>query len=356
MQGDSITLVNLSRRLEEASWIDQQTAAVFLEFAIFNANINLFQHCLFLFELTSGGNFINSARFYPINLLDINNSSLFSFKILINLFYLTFIAILMFHELKAIIKMRSAYFKQAYNYIDLSIIAFSWAAFSIFIYRLYASYDIYNQLGKQQQSFINFQYTSTCDILLSYFLGFAAFFASLRFIKILRFNKRVVVFLQAFKTSIGELSSFAVVFLITWLSFVQVFYLILNNETLQFSSFQKSMATCFQIILGKFNTESFIASKSSLTPFLFVAYNVIITFVLINIFVSILISNFDLARLDNQLDREDPEMFNYLKEKLFSLKYLFHENIKESNPKYREIMETVESRIDELINKIKLVI
>jgi hypothetical protein len=102
------------------------------------------------------------------------------------------------------------------------------------------------------------------------------------------------------------------------MSFVQAIYLILNNEALEFSSLPNTMYTCFQIILGKFNADLFYDAESMVAPILFVAYNVCVVFVMLNIFVSILIESFNLVRVDKQLYEEDPELFSYLKSLLSS--------------------------------------
>ena len=55
------SLLNQIQALERLNWIDAQTSAIFLEFTLFNPNVNLFQHCLFVSEITLGGNFVISS-------------------------------------------------------------------------------------------------------------------------------------------------------------------------------------------------------------------------------------------------------------------------------------------------------
>jgi hypothetical protein len=46
------------------------------------------------------------------------------------------------------------YFRNAYNYFDLAIIAFSWAAFSMYLYRLYAANEIYTKLKQTDKNIV----------------------------------------------------------------------------------------------------------------------------------------------------------------------------------------------------------
>jgi hypothetical protein len=315
------SLLNQIRDLEKLNWIDAQTSAVFLEFTLFNPNVNLFQHCLLVFEITSGGNFVTSSQLTPLNIFDLNDSSVISLKIILFLIYLGFVCILMALEARELMKSKWIdYFSNAYNYFDLAIVAFSWASFSMYLYRLYSAYDIYNKLKRNEDLlFINFQYIASCQILFDFLMGSCVFFAALRLIKILQFSKRVIVFAHAFKRSLNEFFSFGLIFMIMWMSFVQVFYLLLNTEAKGFSSIFASMESCFQIILGKFNSNAFVDSKSFLSEPMFVAYNVIILFIMVNLLVSILVNGFDLARNDNDLSQDDVDILSYIVAEISSL-------------------------------------
>ena len=46
--------------------------------------------------------------------------------------------------------------------------------------------------------FINLQFIISYDLLVYYFLGLFVAFSTLRFIKVFRFNKRIIVFLVCF--------------------------------------------------------------------------------------------------------------------------------------------------------------
>ena len=49
---------------------------------------------------------------------------------------MTFIVVLIVKEVQVLVKTGRKYFQDCYNYIELIIIGFSWAAFSIYLYRM----------------------------------------------------------------------------------------------------------------------------------------------------------------------------------------------------------------------------
>jgi len=357
MIGNASFLTDSLVMLQEKEWIDKQTAAVFVEFTLYNPNINLYQYCSIVFEILQSGNFVNSALFYP---LDLNSNDLISAKYLLGIAYLLCIVILMAIECKQLYKLRLQYFKQFYNYIDILIIAFSWSSFSMFLYRLYASFSIYTLLSKKglRNKFINLQYIASYDQNMTYFFAACAAFVTLRFIKVLRFNKRIILFLEAFKRSLKDLFSFGIVFLVVFMSFVQAIYFLMNSETYEFSSIHKAMETCFQIILGKFNANAFLLSKSFLAPFLFSIYNVVMLFLMINIFVTILMEHYNLTREDESLNIHDPHLFSYLISKVRTLMFWRKDNKKEDETKvhvYIDVIESLPSRFDDIVARLNKV-
>ena len=90
----------------------------------------------------------------------------------------------------------------------------------------------------------------------------------------------------------------------------------MNAENKEFASIYKSMESCFQIILGKFNSDAFVDSKSFSSEPMFVAYNVIILFIMVNLMVAILVNGFDLARNDNDLNNVDVDVLAYIKDNI----------------------------------------
>ena len=93
MIGDSQSMRNNLKILESMEWIDRNTAAIFLEFTLYNPNLNLYQYCIIVFEIVSTGSFVNSVDFRSIDMSNVNNTGLASFKILMYLIYLMFIII-----------------------------------------------------------------------------------------------------------------------------------------------------------------------------------------------------------------------------------------------------------------------
>jgi hypothetical protein len=192
-------------------------------------------------------------------------------------------------------------------------------------------------------------------------LAFCAAFGTLRFLKLLRFNKKIIIYMIAFKKSLGELLSFGVIFVILWMSMVQTFYLIFNNYLTEFSTIIKSMSTCFEMILGKFAIQRLIDANGLFGTTLFFTYNILIVFVLINIFLTILIDNYNEVKADSSfLDDQDPDLYEYLKSLFYSFVPkkigLHNEENKLQHYEYKDSIALFPSKINRLLFKIDKVL
>ena len=98
--------------------------------------------------------------------------------------------------------------------------------------------------------------------LMNILLGLCAFLATLKLLKLLRFHPKVNYISAAIESSKSDLLSFSVVFVLIWFAFVQLMYLFYNEKSVGFSSVLRTMLTCFQIILGKFELADILQVSS----------------------------------------------------------------------------------------------
>lgn len=84
--------------LQQFSWIDRQTRAIFVEFTTYNPNINLLMVATILIEILPTGTFLTTARFEPLNLFNELSGNGTTFKIVIYIIYVLLILYSMVYE------------------------------------------------------------------------------------------------------------------------------------------------------------------------------------------------------------------------------------------------------------------
>lgn len=300
--------------LQQMNWIDRQTRAVVAEFSLFNPNINLLMVCSVLFEILPSGNLLAKARFEPVNLFSEVNAA----KIASQIVYMAFILYFMIKEVRALIKSGfKAYITQFWSIIEWLIIAISWATFGLFFQRLSAAADV-QQFFKQTSGYgyykmdlIN-ESNSVFTVCLALCMGLA----SIKFLKLFRFNNKIYSLALTLNKCAKELIGFGLIFALIWLAFVQLMYLMFVERLSSFSSVLSSMEASFEIMLGGFYVSPLIKDYPLIGSLIYVLFNVFVVFLLLNIFISIVCDSFRTVSEDLHNRENELEMFDYLSEKL----------------------------------------
>ncbi len=116
--------INSARNLEEHNWLDRYTAAVFIEFAIYNANINLFSYVTFLLEFSPMGNINPYPWVHTFRLYDYTSAEDIQ-AITISLTYLLFVLSLIYFIIKEVDDIKRSgrkYLLSLSNWLEMSII------------------------------------------------------------------------------------------------------------------------------------------------------------------------------------------------------------------------------------------
>ena len=110
--------------LMENLWIQRGTRAVFLDFTVYNANLNLFCVVSLLFEFPATGGVIPGATFRTVKL--IRYVSMFDYFIMAcEGIYTVFILYYLVEEFLEILKIGGPYFKSFYNNLDVIVVVLS---------------------------------------------------------------------------------------------------------------------------------------------------------------------------------------------------------------------------------------
>ena len=81
----------------------------------------------------------------------------------------------------------------------------------------------------------------------------------LKFLKLLRFNKRIDMLSKSLRYARTDLSSFGFVFLIFIVAYALMGFAIFGRTLSNFKTFATSLTTCFRMLLGEINAPDMFA-------------------------------------------------------------------------------------------------
>jgi len=336
--------------LKEMQWIDRQTRAVFVEFSSFNPNINLIMVSTILVEFLSSGSILTTARFDPLNLFA--ESSGISFKTISEIILFAFIVYFMYIQLRDLYKRGILeYLSDFWSYIEWFIISTAWISFAMLIYRLIVAQQVLDFFKRTSgYGYMKLQSVNDCNLTLTYSLGLCVAFSTIKYLKMLRFNKHITQLGLTLKSCLSELMSFSMILFLIWMAFVQLMYLFYGSYLGGYATLIKSAETAFVVMLGNFDSSQYLQQNPYIGPFIFSAYNIVMICFILNIFISIITDAFEKIRLEYMSNpNREFHFWSTGKEMVFNVfKTKQENNLSKRKSKYRDHLCVFPKRVDQL--------
>ncbi|CAF0742236.1 unnamed protein product [Didymodactylos carnosus] len=315
-RGKMIDMIQNITLLRDLSWIDKQTRAVFIKLNMYNPNVNIFIYVTFLLELLPTGGVFTEARFEPLTIMQINDGKFqisFQTKLICSILYMLFIVYYMMREIRLLIKMKTAYFREFWTYTEWGIIACSWSGMGVYFWRIYEGNRIGTLFAQTNgYIYIDLQLASYLNDVLTFLLGFCCFFGTIKFLRLLRFNRRMSILATTLQTAARDLLSFGFMFSIVFVAFLCLFYLLFVTTLWECSDFLKAAQMCFEMMLLKFNVSDLMRAGPILGPLCFSMFIVFVVFICMNMFISIINDYFKQVRSDIAKQSNEYEMMTFM--------------------------------------------
>ncbi|XP_037093243.1 uncharacterized protein LOC119113030 [Pollicipes pollicipes] len=295
---------------------NKRTRAVSVEFSLFNAQVNLFVGCTIVAELSPDGGIVPFFKFEPVRLLNYH-SGFGLFVLICDVTFVGFIIYYTVREAKRARKQKKQYMSDPWNYLELGVIVLGYTAIVFYLYRMFLASKIVDTYKKTRgRGYIKLQYVTYLDEVFGYMIGFLVFFGTLKFIKLLRFNKRMGFLTSTLKQCAGDLWGFIVIFLVIFCSFSFTFFLLFGYAMEDFSNFVISIESSFAMMLGRFHFREIQHANAILGPIMFFIFTISMTCVFINIFLTIIIRSFQAVKLDLMKQSNEYEVIDFLVNRL----------------------------------------
>lgn len=152
--------------------------------------------------------------------------------------------------------------------------------------------------------------------MLLYLLALLVFWANLKFLKLLRFNKTIGLLSSTLRYCSKSLINFSIMFGLVFFAFIHCFYLVYLPSLEVFSDLIRTAEQCFMMMVGKFNFSDMAKASPILGTLMFFLYMVIVFFILLTMFVGIITEAFSAVNDDIKKQSNDYEMVDFIVEKI----------------------------------------
>ena len=199
-------------RLKQQQWLDRLSRALIIEFTLFNPSTNLFNFVAIVFEFPPSGGLVHFHSVLSFQLFRPTLTTDSWFLILCELTYFFFMFLFLVRAVKQIYRKRCSYFGEFWNLVEITVLILAVLAIAFYFYREKLGKELISRVTmKKPDKFINFQQAVYWDLLYTYILSLIVFFVMLKFINLLKFNKRIRMLARTLKIAWYPLGCFGII-------------------------------------------------------------------------------------------------------------------------------------------------
>ncbi|XP_016864832.1 polycystin-2-like protein 2 isoform X1 [Homo sapiens] len=284
------------------SWITRGTRVIFIDFSLYNANVNLFCIIRLVAEFPATGGILTSWQFYSVKLL--RYVSYYDYFIAsCEITFCIFLFVFTTQEVKKIKEFKSAYFKSIWNWLELLLLLLCFVAVSFNTYYNVQIFLLLGQLLKSTEKYSDFYFLACWHIYYNNIIAITIFFAWIKIFKFISFNKTMSQLSSTLSRCVKDIVGFAIMFFIIFFAYAQLGFLVFGSQVDDFSTFQNSIFAQFRIVLGDFNFAGIQQANPILGPIYFITFIFFVFFVLLNMFLAIINDTYSEVKADYSIGR-----------------------------------------------------
>ena len=205
------------------------------------------------------------------------------------------------------------FFDSTWNVIDFFTVGLSIIAIILYTSRMLLVREMTKEFNETQgNKYIRLTYVAMVDEYYTYVLGTLIFASTLKFNRLLGFQKTFMQVSATIRLCFTGLSTFFVEFVIVFLGFTSFFYFVLKDAVDDFRDFVRAVENTMAMSIGKFNFGE-LRAADEIAAWIFFIFSVVVNMILINMIMAII--NFALEEIkENEEDFQNKfELLDYLK-------------------------------------------
>lgn len=281
--------------LNQFNWLDRFTSAVLVEFTVFNSRVSLFSAVWIPVEFSPSGHVVSSHVIRTIHVYNVGggySAALLVCQIMLVLFIIYFI----YKETKEMAQRRKLYLLQFLNWVELAQIL---TALAFVVIHILKEIELFANTAKLHENifqFISFDKEVLLDDIETALLALMMFFNTLKFLYLFRFNRHVNHLSDVMKASALELLNCSLGFVVFLFAFSHFGFLQFGRELQDYSSPMNTIQSLLiQGVVGD-RAAHLQDCHAIIGPLFFIVYNICLQAFWINIFIAILIRDYQTAK------------------------------------------------------------
>ena len=304
--------MEVTEHLRAHDWIDDLTAAVFIEFTVFNPSSSLFSVVRGVYQRLRTGAAIALVDVKTFALYPSSDVRFQSFYEVCQLLFLIVIVVCFVAEMVNFIR-EKRYLHQLWNWVELALLVVSLVAVVMsFLKGKYISILV-KDVQQNPYATVSSDYVVRWSNQQTLWLSMAIFILTLKLLRLIRFNPHICQMQGTLRRSVRPVLSFAFVFAVAVAAFSFFGFVGFGSQVVIFSSLYQSFRTNLLMSIGKqIDYVEIHEFNSTLQMIYFFCYFLFILAVLLNIFIAVLVDSYADVRNTQEEDFADAKLGDFM--------------------------------------------
>uniref|UniRef100_F6RF39 Polycystin 1 like 3, transient receptor potential channel interacting n=1 Tax=Ornithorhynchus anatinus TaxID=9258 RepID=F6RF39_ORNAN len=254
---------SILKHLKQGHWLDRRTKSLFVEFTVYNANVNLFCVVTLIMESSEVGAFSTSVE---LDTLHFHSQKGFTQENAAQVIFCLLLLYYIFLQGRRLKQQRKSYFFKKSNILDLSIILISFIVVGLHMKRDFLHKRDMKRYFRDRSRNISFYQTIKVNSALTYVTGFLVLLTIIRLWTLMRLSARLYVITRTLKRAWDEVLGFLLIITILLAGYSITFNLLFGWSISDYRTIFDSTVAIIGLLMGIFNyNESPNPSLPSLT-------------------------------------------------------------------------------------------
>ena len=305
--------------LHKFGWIDRQTRAILLQFSIYNPNTGYLSIATYHFEILPTG-YGNPFPTIDTLLLTSTQTGFYQFYLICQLLFIIMVFLFVLKEVYKIYRNRCAYFRDAWNWVEILQIIFSFLV--VVFYVIKSKMVLKSAIKVKENPFVSVSFGEAISWhhAENAVLAIAVFIVTVKLLRMIRFNPHISIMMTSFRVSRRLLFSYSIIFTIIFLSYAQFGLLAFGSDIPRYSTFQRMLYSEFLMCIGgKMDFAELKRANRVLGPLFGFSFNMLMAFIFLNFFVAILNDSYEDVKDNTDKASEEFEMADFILDRLTEL-------------------------------------
>ncbi|CAH1779439.1 unnamed protein product [Owenia fusiformis] len=271
--------------LHSNGWIDDDTRVLFVEFNVYNANLNLFTIVTTVFEMPQYGGVLPTCIVSTIKLyryVQTVHIAIMACEIAYCVYTLYFII----SECLRVKQLKWNYFKTFWNWLEIGIILLSIAAITVYVFRSVETGHVVSAFKKNPGIFHSFYRVDVLESALNYCLGGLVLLGTIKLLHMLRFNPRMYLLTETISRASGEIAWYVLALVVVFVAFGTLTTDIFGQSLGTYRNMWYSTCTLFTVVMGDFDSDNVRSLRQNLGLLIIVSFVLVMHVLVLNVIVT----------------------------------------------------------------------